>query len=57
MNEAPGILKWMIEGCLDWQAGGLIRIGLCHYSSRAEVDRLLDALRSIVAAGSHGTPQ
>ena len=25
MNEAPGILKWMIEGCLDWQAGGLIR--------------------------------
>ena len=23
--EAPGILQWMIEGCLDWQANGLIR--------------------------------
>jgi putative DNA primase/helicase len=21
--EAPGILQWMIEGCLDWQANGL----------------------------------
>jgi putative DNA primase/helicase len=25
MAEAPGILRWMIEGCLDWQANGLIR--------------------------------
>jgi len=39
------------------QAGGLIRIGLCHYSSRAEVDRLLDALRAIVAVEAHGSPQ
>ena len=31
------------------QAGGLIRIGLCHYSTAGEVDRLLDALRAIVA--------
>ena len=31
------------------QAGGLIRIGLCHYNTASEVDRLLDALRSIVA--------
>lgn len=23
MAEAPGILQWMIEGCLDWQANGL----------------------------------
>ena len=23
--EWPGILRWMIEGCLDWQANGLIR--------------------------------
>jgi putative DNA primase/helicase len=22
-SEWPGILKWMIEGCLDWQCGGL----------------------------------
>lgn len=25
MAEAGGILQWMIEGCLDWQANGLIR--------------------------------
>ncbi len=24
-SEWPGILRWMIEGCLDWQAHGLIR--------------------------------
>jgi putative DNA primase/helicase len=23
--DAPGILKWMIEGCLDWQANGLVK--------------------------------
>jgi putative DNA primase/helicase len=23
--EAPGILSWMIEGCLNWQASGLIK--------------------------------
>lgn len=25
MQEATGILQWMIEGCLDWQKNGLIR--------------------------------
>ncbi len=25
MSEAPGILSWMINGCLDWQANGLVR--------------------------------
>jgi putative DNA primase/helicase len=25
MNEAPGILRWMIEGCLDWQESRLSR--------------------------------
>lgn len=24
-DEWPGILRWMIEGCLDWQANGLVR--------------------------------
>ncbi|MEM7210893.1 MAG: hypothetical protein AAF479_03210, partial [Pseudomonadota bacterium] len=24
-EEWPGILRWMIDGCLDWQANGLIR--------------------------------
>jgi putative DNA primase/helicase len=23
--EAPGILRWMIDGCLDWQKNGLVR--------------------------------
>ena len=23
--EAPAILRWMIEGCLDWQSNGLVR--------------------------------
>ena len=25
MREAGGILKWMIDGCLDWQKNGLTR--------------------------------
>jgi putative DNA primase/helicase len=25
MAEAPAILRWMIDGCLDWQAHGLVR--------------------------------
>nr|WP_283842044.1 phage/plasmid primase, P4 family [Bradyrhizobium sp. KB893862 SZCCT0404] len=25
LTEAPGILQWMIEGCLDWQKNGLVR--------------------------------
>jgi putative DNA primase/helicase len=25
MQEAPAILQWMIEGCLDWQQNGLVR--------------------------------
>ena len=24
-REWPGILRWMIDGCLDWQASGLVR--------------------------------
>lgn len=27
--------------------GGLLRVGLCHYNTEAEVDRLLDVLRTI----------
>ncbi len=29
------------------ESGGLVRIGLCHYSTAAEVDRLIDALRAL----------
>jgi cysteine desulfurase family protein (TIGR01976 family) len=31
------------------ESGGLLRVGLCHYSTANEVDRLLDALRDIAA--------
>jgi cysteine desulfurase family protein (TIGR01976 family) len=31
-------------------SGGLIRVGLCHYSTAEEVDRLIAALREIVGA-------
>jgi putative DNA primase/helicase len=27
MMEAGGILRWMIDGCLDWQQNGLVRPG------------------------------
>src|SRR4029078_11141059 len=23
--EWPGILRWLIQGCIDWQANGLVR--------------------------------
>lgn len=29
------------------EGGGLLRVGLCHYSTAGEVDRLLDALRTL----------
>jgi putative DNA primase/helicase len=25
MGEAPAILRWMIDGCVDWQTNGLVR--------------------------------
>ena len=25
LAEGPSILQWMIQGCLDWQANGLVR--------------------------------
>ena len=28
-------------------AGGLVRVGLCHYNTPAEVDRLIAALREL----------
>ncbi|WP_114954679.1 cysteine desulfurase-like protein [Sphingosinicella terrae] len=34
-----------------WESGGLVRVGLCHYSTLAEVERLLDCLAGIAAGG------
>lgn len=46
-SEAPGILRWAIEGCLAWQAGGLAEpaVVLAATSSyRDEMDLLSDFL-------------
>ena len=32
-------------------SGGLVRVGLCHYSTAEEVDRLLDALGELASGG------
>jgi selenocysteine lyase/cysteine desulfurase len=43
-------------------SGGLVRVGLCHYSTAQEVDRLIDALTALaepgtraLASGLHGS--
>jgi putative DNA primase/helicase len=33
LEEAPAILRWMIEGCLDWQKNGLIRPGVVVHAT------------------------
>jgi putative DNA primase/helicase len=35
MAEAPAILQWMIDGCLDWQQNGLVR-PMCVVDATAE---------------------
>lgn len=43
--EAPGILQWLVDGCLRWQKEGLGRVEavkLATASYRAEQDRLAD---------------
>ncbi len=37
--EAPGILRWMIDGCLDWQKNGLVRPAIV----KAETDEYFSA--------------
>lgn len=41
--EAPGILAWAVQGCLDWQRGGLAApaaVRAATHGYRAEMDRL-----------------
>lgn len=47
--EAPGILRWLVEGCVAWQRGGLpevaeIEVATAEY--RAEQDVLTDFLEA-----------
>ncbi|MDY6868890.1 MAG: phage/plasmid primase, P4 family, partial [Chloroflexota bacterium] len=37
-DEYPGILQWMIEGCLDWQANGLIKPDVVQAETEAYFD-------------------
>ena len=37
-GEWPGILRWMIEGCLDWQENGLIRPACIEETTAAYLD-------------------
>lgn len=38
MAEAPAILRWMIDGCLDWQKNGLVRPNSVTTATRAYFD-------------------
>lgn len=49
-KELPGILRWAVDGCLEWQAGGLqppeeVRSATADY--RAEMDVLTDFLQEV----------
>jgi putative DNA primase/helicase len=37
-GEWPGLLRWMIEGCLDWQASGLVRPEAVQAATEAYFD-------------------
>jgi len=54
--ELPGILAWLVAGCLDWQQGGLrvpapVRSATASY--RAEMDTLGDFLADCCVVVSH----
>jgi selenocysteine lyase/cysteine desulfurase len=43
---------WEVVRALGLEgSGGLVRIGLVHYNTLDEVDRLVEALRELVAHG------
>jgi cysteine desulfurase family protein (TIGR01976 family) len=58
-----GVFAWdghfyaqaLIEKLGLFEGGGVLRLGLVHYNTSDEVDRVLAELRSIMAAGSAGT--
>jgi phage/plasmid-associated DNA primase len=44
-TEAPGILRWLVQGCLDWQRHGLGAPAAVEHATaayRREMDRLAD---------------
>jgi cysteine desulfurase family protein (TIGR01976 family) len=62
---ADGIAVWhgdfyatgLIERLGLAESGGVVRIGLTHYNTPSEIDRLLDVLESVVGRGRRPTDQ
>ena len=56
-RELPGILNWLVEGCLSWQkAGRLIMSDLVKQETdeyRADMDRLTEFLGTVTTAGRY----
>jgi putative DNA primase/helicase len=58
--EWPGILRWMIDGCLDWQMHGLVRPGVVteataeYFSEQDTVNQWVEEC-CILAAGQFDT--
>ena len=41
LEEAPGVLRWLLEGCLDWQRNGLqspVSVSAANEAYRLEMD-------------------
>lgn len=54
--EWPGILSWMIEGCLDWQENGLIRPEVARRATEAyfaEQDVFAQWIEDCCTTGKH----
>lgn len=54
--EWPGILSWMIEGCLDWQAHGLVRPEVAQRATDAyfaEQDIFAQWIEECCTTGKH----
>nr|WP_306266468.1 phage/plasmid primase, P4 family [Pararhizobium sp. IMCC3301] len=55
-EEWPGILSWMIEGCLDWQAHGLVRPAVAERATEAyfaEQDIFAQWIEDCCTTGKH----
>ena len=57
MAEAPAILRWMIDGCLDWQENGIIRPTAVTEATSAyfNAQDLLEVVQNGGREGRHGS--
>jgi putative DNA primase/helicase len=57
-HEFPGILRWMVEGCMDWQEDGLIapdQVETATENFRSDMDRLGEFLAECCLEASEAT--